>query len=961
MANLKITDAAGRAFTHELSSAETFAGRASSNDIQINDEKSSRQHFKLERRDDGFVVSDLGSTNGTRVNGVKITEPVLLLNGDTVSVGKCDYVFEDDEAAAFSINAADGRNAGVENAGRAVAEATAQNQVAEFSKTITDVRMGALEKDFSADDEHKKSGQPHFVLKMLEGATPGKVFDLGAEPVTLGRHASNTIPIDDEAASNYHAEVAQEAIGCVVTDLGSTNGTRVKARGRADFEKVVKTPLAPGMQIRIGKTLLEFQNLGAPVAEEDQVFKTLELDTEKFHQKMAALQAAGGVQPVASGGMGMFPKIALAVCLAALIAVGVIFLPPLFKKNAGGEAVQKDLNKDGPPKVARPASNLVVNGNFEEGTDEDGYPVDFQVSKAADVHIKITPDARHGESKDPKSRGLQISKGGAKAQSRQTVVESRDPIQIDAGKTYEIAAWARNDEDGIYGLRVAWVRGDRELAENPVVLKDSQEWKELKSPALTPPAWATHVRAGVFVQGKSGKASFDGLSFKEKSGGVPQRIPAIRFGGIELQFEGLKGLFSVSSQGKTVAEDGTLRLETSDGKTATDLASAMKPAVNKNGDNGGVSYEGRLYDFSLQDLANYSIAAQPGAVGVDLRAAFELPADSASKPALRFYLTGPAATGDIDVSKSDKSTERLAATDDKSVPAVKGVLFNAGKAPQFNLIFAKPVELNLKREGKRRLVEIRFENEVQISMAPEDVEQKQKMQSAVADLRKALAAKEWGGAEEKSAQLKTQYGASFVQAQEETARAAEALDAAWKASQDELAQMLAALQKAPTPELLEKAKQASQRVSDAWKGSAEKTAVLGGITAQIDAIAAVATSVDAEKKAEEALRQAESYMDKKIYTVAISYLKSKILDDPIASKTKAAERAKELLPKAEAAQKKMDDIASISERLKGLAKNYILSKKYNEAIRAIETDPEYKSNRADLTDIQALLDDLRKK
>ena len=61
-------------------------------DILVDEPLVSRQHARLERRDDGWVVVDLGSTNLTRVNGNAVRE-CLLADGDEVrfSRAKCRF------------------------------------------------------------------------------------------------------------------------------------------------------------------------------------------------------------------------------------------------------------------------------------------------------------------------------------------------------------------------------------------------------------------------------------------------------------------------------------------------------------------------------------------------------------------------------------------------------------------------------------------------------------------------------------------------------------------------------------------------------------------------------------------------------------------------------------------------------------------------------------------------------
>lgn len=68
-------------------------GRLPECDIVLNDPNVSRRHAEFRRTTDGVVVTDLGSTNGTRVNGVPIREQQLV-SGDEITVGSTTLVFE---------------------------------------------------------------------------------------------------------------------------------------------------------------------------------------------------------------------------------------------------------------------------------------------------------------------------------------------------------------------------------------------------------------------------------------------------------------------------------------------------------------------------------------------------------------------------------------------------------------------------------------------------------------------------------------------------------------------------------------------------------------------------------------------------------------------------------------------------------------------------------------------------
>jgi hypothetical protein len=68
-------------------------GRDASCDLAIADMSVSRQHAQLERSPDGWLLSDLESTNGTRVNGWRVRGQVPVKVGDLVSFGNLEVIF----------------------------------------------------------------------------------------------------------------------------------------------------------------------------------------------------------------------------------------------------------------------------------------------------------------------------------------------------------------------------------------------------------------------------------------------------------------------------------------------------------------------------------------------------------------------------------------------------------------------------------------------------------------------------------------------------------------------------------------------------------------------------------------------------------------------------------------------------------------------------------------------------
>lgn len=66
----------------------TVIGRSDQADVKLEDPYASEFHLRLVSQDGSLTVSDLGSTNGTYVNGRRITTPTSLQRGDALQVGK---------------------------------------------------------------------------------------------------------------------------------------------------------------------------------------------------------------------------------------------------------------------------------------------------------------------------------------------------------------------------------------------------------------------------------------------------------------------------------------------------------------------------------------------------------------------------------------------------------------------------------------------------------------------------------------------------------------------------------------------------------------------------------------------------------------------------------------------------------------------------------------------------------
>lgn len=72
-------------------------GRSSRNDVVIKDKFVSKNHLLIREKNQRYYLEDLGSANGTFLNGVKIdpNEPIELQNNDKIGVGFIQFIFVD--------------------------------------------------------------------------------------------------------------------------------------------------------------------------------------------------------------------------------------------------------------------------------------------------------------------------------------------------------------------------------------------------------------------------------------------------------------------------------------------------------------------------------------------------------------------------------------------------------------------------------------------------------------------------------------------------------------------------------------------------------------------------------------------------------------------------------------------------------------------------------------------------
>ena len=123
------------------------------------------------------------------------------------------------------------------------------------------------------------------VIRVIQGANKGRVYQLGDERVTIGRDSSETIQILDQAASREHAEVYRIGEMYFIRDLGSRNGTYMNEELKS------QELLREGDRIRIGNTIMVFED--RKIMKEGEPFEFTEEDmgtTMEFNLASARTQ-----------------------------------------------------------------------------------------------------------------------------------------------------------------------------------------------------------------------------------------------------------------------------------------------------------------------------------------------------------------------------------------------------------------------------------------------------------------------------------------------------------------------------------------------------------------------------------------------------------------------------------------------------------------------------------------------
>ncbi len=205
MLKLVISDDEGKTTVVPLVRDEITIGRKEGNTIRLTERNVSRRHARLRKADGAYLIEDLASYNGVKVNGQRIGDEVQLEAGDEVTIG--DYVIAMQSDAASP-------GASTEPGG--------------FAEPTPPAR-----------------------IVMLTPPAPGAEFAM-RDGMRIGRAEDLDVWVNHRSISREHAEIRVDGEEVSIVDLGSANGMRVNG------EDTKETVLSSGDVIELGQVRFRF-------------------------------------------------------------------------------------------------------------------------------------------------------------------------------------------------------------------------------------------------------------------------------------------------------------------------------------------------------------------------------------------------------------------------------------------------------------------------------------------------------------------------------------------------------------------------------------------------------------------------------------------------------------------------------------------------------------------------------
>jgi pSer/pThr/pTyr-binding forkhead associated (FHA) protein len=210
----------------DLGAAVVGIGRDPAQTIALQDGGVSSLHAQITVHDGVLFLRDLGSRNGTYVNGALVTVPHLLKDGDRIHVGNVDLVFRTEATGA--------------------------------ALPVQPAMQSAMQPATPSGAPSARPASGTAYLEGRNGVVAGSKSMLTTSPATLGRDTASTLRIDDLTISRRHAVLSNSNGEWRVSDLASSTGTM---HNGVRLTPGYEAPLKDGDVLQLGNIVLVFRRL----------------------------------------------------------------------------------------------------------------------------------------------------------------------------------------------------------------------------------------------------------------------------------------------------------------------------------------------------------------------------------------------------------------------------------------------------------------------------------------------------------------------------------------------------------------------------------------------------------------------------------------------------------------------------------------------------------------------------
>jgi pSer/pThr/pTyr-binding forkhead associated (FHA) protein len=438
----------------ELGADKITIGRSKECSVVINDPKASREHCRIEKTQEGFLLTDMDSKNGTFLNGKPIEREILTI-GDVVEIGDVMIIFE-----------------------RAVQPA--------FGGEISSPTSGPGPRTLEIETPTHPSPveEERFALVVISGPDEGKELPVGDEPVTIGRHRINALSLSDDKVSGSHARIYKEGEVHILADLGSRNGTYIGSK------KIEREVIDHNTIFTVGGTTLLFKDrtrreeMPSTAAQKEipreGEFEAVDLEEALKEKKTSAI-------------VTFLYSIAAVFLILSMLYFGFVIFGKILRTRSS----------ESPPN-----SLITTNWSFEEMKPDGTLPgwVIRQKGWSLDENIK-----KNGKRSLLLDCSSVVGEEGIEAKYESS-------IALKPQTDYIIRAWVKTENILRCGVRLTWIdeRNKEFRYDSCVCLASGTNNLSQAKERISPPLKASHFEIRLFALGTEGRCWFDDIEVEEQ-------------------------------------------------------------------------------------------------------------------------------------------------------------------------------------------------------------------------------------------------------------------------------------------------------------------------------------------------------------------------------------------------------------------------------------------------------------